>query len=303
MSQRITISFFMTAILLFALCFSQAPLFRPFFVLLTATVIGLAHWEYSRIAFKAVSSNIDQNSAKKFSPSCNQRFAPLLIMSLTASAAFVLSNYITIIYPGADILPQIILWLALIAFFLYYFSTGTAPFLNIALSAFGILYITLPLSLILNITYFYPEGHAQNGAWWISYVILVTKITDIGAYFIGKKFGATKMTPYISPKKTWEGAAGGLATALLTSLLFIFAIRKSFETPPLPLSYFQGLWTACAISLLAQFGDLAESLLKRDAGIKDSSQLPGLGGMLDIVDSLIFTCPFIYFLLKYGVLI
>ena len=279
MKQRLTISFFGVIILLFSISFAQHPLFRPIFVLLTATVICFSQWEYYNIAH-------------------GKGFTPLTKLGMLASIAFVFSDYLGINYSSIAILPQIVLWITLIATFIYYFTKGSDPFNNIALTMFGIIYLTVPLALVLNITYFFPSDHVQDGRWWLLYVLLITKITDTGAYFIGRKFGSSKMVPYISPKKTWEGSAGGLGTALLTSVVFFTFINSYYETSPISLTYFQSIWVAGAISLLAQFGDLAESLLKRDVGVKDSSHLPGLGGVLDMVDSVIFTCPFIYFFLK-----
>lgn len=279
MKQRLTISLFIVVIILFSISFSHHPLFRPIFVLLTASIICFAQWEYYHIAH-------------------GKGYTPLTKLGVIASLAFVFSDYIGITYPTLEIIPLIVLWLTLIASFLYYFSKGNDPFNNVALTIFGIIYLTIPISLVLNITYYFPADATQDGRWWLFYLILITKITDTGAYFIGRKFGKNKMVPYISPKKSWEGAAGGLATAIVTSVVFFFIVNHIFDPSPISLSYFQSIWVACAISILAQFGDLAESLLKRDVGVKDSSHLPGLGGMLDMVDSVIFTCPFIYFFLK-----
>ena len=166
---------------------------------------------------------------------------------------------------------------------------------NLAITLFGIIYLTLPISCALRINYFFPEQAAQDGRLWLAYVLLVTKMTDIGAYFCGKTLGKNKLAPSISPKKTIEGALGGLGAALITSL--IFTLLASTLTI-FPMSFLQSIWIGIAMSVLAQLGDLSESLLKRDAGVKDSSHLPGLGGMLDIVDSLIFTLPLMYLLLK-----
>src|SRR5262249_52359659 len=96
-----------------------------------------------------------------------------------------------------------------------------------------------------------------------------------------------------SPKKTWEGAISGFVAALGTSVL----LRQLL---PLDLALWQALFLGCCISILAQFGDLAESLLKRDMNLKDSNQVPGIGGVLDILDSLVFTSPFIYLFLKFS---
>ena len=95
--------------------------------------------------------------------------------------------------------------LTLIAAFLYYFFKGTDPFVNIALTSFGIFYLTLPLSCVLYIIYFFPSDSLQDGRWWLVYTIIVTKTTDMAAYACGKLWGARRLAPYISPKKNLGG--------------------------------------------------------------------------------------------------
>ena len=125
----------------------------------------------------------------------------------------------------------------------------------------------------------------------LAYLILVTKSGDIGTYFIGKRLGKHSLIPRISPKKTVEGALGGLLFSVVVSLasigfLPVFSLLHLFV---------MGL----ILGVLAQIGDLSESLIKRDCGAKDSGRtLPGLGGVLDITDSILFTAPIFYFYVK-----
>ncbi|MDD5671236.1 MAG: phosphatidate cytidylyltransferase, partial [Candidatus Omnitrophica bacterium] len=108
-----------------------------------------------------------------------------------------------------------------------------------------------------------------------------------GAYFVGKNYGKIKLIEHISPNKSVEGAVGGFLTTVALSLLsFIYL-------PHVPFVHL--LVLGILTGLLAQLGDLAESVMKRDAGVKDSGAVPGLGGILDILDSLILTIPFIYY--------
>ena len=122
-------------------------------------------------------------------------------------------------------------------------------------------------------------------------------MTDTGGFFIGKKFGKEKLAPYISPKKTWEGALGGFVAAIFSSIAVVF-FASIFDPEAFGLTLWQSIWLGAGIGICAQIGDLSESLLKRDGGIKDSNQVPGLGGMLDIVDSLVFSAPLVYIFLK-----
>jgi len=278
LKQRLIISTIAIALTLLAIFFASNPLFRPIFVLLTAAVIILALWEYYHIAH-------------------GKGFRPLRTIGITHCLLYVFASFFATQLPSLHMLPEIVLALLLSASFAYLFFYGTDPFANIAITIFGFIYLTVPLSCMINITYYFPLESTQDGRFWLFYLLAVTKLTDTGAYFIGKRFGKTKMTPSISPNKTWEGAAGGLIVALLTSVLLYHIANFFFATPPFALGYFQSLMLGVAISLLAQFGDLAESLLKRDVGVKDSSQLPGLGGFLDVVDSLIFTSPMLYLFL------
>jgi phosphatidate cytidylyltransferase len=114
--------------------------------------------------------------------------------------------------------------------------------------------------------------------------VLIVACDDIGAYFTGTSFGRHKMAPSVSPAKSWEGFAGGISTALAAGLLFASLLRE--------LTVVDGLAIGLIAGLLAPVGDLVESLVKREIGIKDSGRLlPGHGGMLDRLDAIIFCCP------------
>lgn len=114
--------------------------------------------------------------------------------------------------------------------------------------------------------------------------VLIVACDDIGAFFVGTTFGRHKMAPSISPAKSWEGFVGGIGTALAAGLLFASLLREM--TVP------SGLAVGLIAAMLAPVGDLVESLVKREIGIKDSGRLlPGHGGMLDRLDAIIFCCP------------
>ena len=138
------------------------------------------------------------------------------------------------------------------------------------------------------------------GAWVVLMWILVVKFTDVGAYFTGMAVGRRPLIPAISPKKTVEGSLGGLALGILTGVIGWIAlpvIRPVFEWGPVP-SFLGMLISATILSVLGQFGDLVESLLKRSAAAKDSgTAIPTFGGILDVVDSLILTAPVAWILL------
>jgi len=277
--QRIVVSAISIIIVIFSIYFTKYSSFQPIFVFLTTIIICVSLKEYYTILLK-------------------KGFKPLVKTAFVITFFLIHSIYLSIQTNCCSYIPLVILWLALICIFLYYFAKGEEPLVNSALTYFGLIYLTLPLSCIVLITFFFTKDAPQDGRWWLAYLLLVTKMTDTAAFFAGSKWGKHKMTPFISPKKSWEGAVAGLVGAVLTSLLFFIAGKLFWEVPPVEMTLFQSIWIAIAISLLAQIGDLAESLFKRDGGVKDSSHLPGLGGMLDIVDSLVLSTPFVYFVLR-----
>lgn len=153
------------------------------------------------------------------------------------------------------------------------------------LSLFGLLYISVFFNYLIKIR------QLDFGPALVFYTLLLVKAGDAGAYFVGKKYGRVKLIEHISPNKSVEGAVGGFATTVILSLVSkIFLPEISFGH-----LFFLGI----IISVVSQLGDLIESLIKRDVGIKDSGQVPGLGGILDVLDSLIFTMPFVYFYLVF----
>lgn len=135
----------------------------------------------------------------------------------------------------------------------------------------------------------------DDGRNWVFFILFVTWASDTFAFFVGRKFGRHKLAPSISPGKTWEGAVGGVGAAVIMSILF-------FAPTPfrLPLISWQIIPLAVLVSIFGQLGDLVESLLKRNMGVKDSGSLmPGHGGVLDRIDSLVFASVVVYYVVYY----
>ena len=141
---------------------------------------------------------------------------------------------------------------------------------------------------------------AQHSAWFLAAALLTTKSSDIGAYAVGCTIGRHKLIPWLSPKKSWEGLVGGIATSALVAALFAhFLGAHASSADQLPV-WFAAIVGAC-LGLAGQFGDLCESALKRDAGAKDSgSLLPGMGGVLDVLDSPLLAGPVLWWLLHFA---
>jgi phosphatidate cytidylyltransferase len=160
-------------------------------------------------------------------------------------------------------------------------TKNSGVIVDISTTLFGILYISWFFSFLIKIRYL-PRGIGLLGT-----VIMITKLGDIGAYLIGVRFGKTPLIPRISPNKSVEGAIGGLVFSIMGAF-----ICKSF----LNFSYLHLIIMGVFFGCLGQLGDLSESLMKRDCQIKDSgSVIPGMGGALDAMDSLLFTAPVFYF--------
>jgi len=128
------------------------------------------------------------------------------------------------------------------------------------------------------------------GPWLLVAAMAIVWVADTAAYFSGRAFGRRKLAPLISPGKTWEGAWGAIAAVLVAGLAVLAALPESSIAPGLAPWFVLGLIPVTAVGIA---GDLFESLLKRQAGVKDSSHLlPGHGGLLDRIDSLVATLPF-----------
>ena len=154
---------------------------------------------------------------------------------------------------------------------------------GISTTIFGILYVAWFFSFLVKIRLL------PGGTGLVIALLVITKLGDIGAYFVGSKYGRTPLIPRISPRKSVEGSLAGLVFSVAGALMCKGLMPESF-------SYLHLGLIGVGLGLLAQLGDLSESLMKRDCGIKDSAAvIPGFGGILDIIDSLLFTAPVFYF--------
>lgn len=174
---------------------------------------------------------------------------------------------------------------------------GLEALLSVAVTLLGFVYIAVCFNFAARLVFCVPGESQVPGAMLLLWVIAVTKFTDMGAYITGTLTGKRKMIPHVSPGKTWEGFAGALGFAQLAGC-GLFALWPEQLTA-------LGGWThviilGFIIALLAVIGDLAESVLKRSLNAKDSGRmLPGIGGSLDLIDSLCFTTPALYFYIKW----
>jgi len=176
----------------------------------------------------------------------------------------------------------------------FFSRSNTTGLLAISTTLFGLMYVPWLLNFIQKINFFFYPGPA--GRYYLLYFLLVTKFSDSGAYAIGSLIGRHKMIPRISPGKTWEGFGGAILGSTLASLVFVYFLGA--EMPGMKWKHAVILGGLLGIS--AVVGDLIESLFKREAGTKDSGRFfPGIGGMLDLLDSLLFNAPIMYLYLRH----
>jgi phosphatidate cytidylyltransferase len=177
-------------------------------------------------------------------------------------------------------------------------KSNTAGLVAISTTLFGLMYVPWLLNFIQKICYFpFPPGSSPDaGKFFLLYFILVTKFSDMGAYAVGSLIGKHKMIPRISPGKTWEGFGGAIVVSTGASVAFAhcFGAKMPGMNP------LHAVVLGVILSVAAVVGDLIESLFKREAGVKDSGGLfPGIGGILDLLDSLLFNAPLMYLYLRH----
>ena len=183
---------------------------------------------------------------------------------------------------------------------------GIETLQGIAANVLGFVYIAFLFNFAARVSFLAPGANAvpgllgKSGAFLLLWLLAVTKFTDMGAYITGSMIGKNKMIPHVSPGKTWEGFAGALVFAQLAGC-GLYALTPQY------LGFLSGwkhvIFLSALLAVLAVIGDLAESIIKRSINAKDSGKmLPGIGGSLDLIDSLCFTAPALYFYLLWVIL-
>jgi phosphatidate cytidylyltransferase len=233
-------------------------------------------------------------------------------LAFAALAAQTGSNYLM---ATAQMLFGIGVGMVAVSFFFFALAMRRQPlatgFPAAAASAFGFVYVTVPLAMLVQLR---QQG---SGAFLILYLLVVVWIGDTVAYYTGRALGRHKLAPRISPGKTWEGTVGSFVGAIVCGTL-VFAYSRQISSglisaslltpaqaylPPQIPAWWHFAALSAGINVAAQIGDLAESLLKRGAGVKDSGTiLPGHGGMLDRIDALLFAAPVIWYYAAFRVL-
>lgn len=209
--------------------------------------------------------------------------------------------YFRTVGPGQsyDFEVSVLLFFLLVVFGRQMFARTrvVSPLETMAYTIFGLLYVLWLFNFVTKIVYVTPPAAsgAVTGHFYVLYLIVVTKFSDTGAYLVGSAFGRHLLVPTISPKKTWEGLLGGLLFSVLGSYALFMLMPQQLSALNWTHATVLGLLLGCA----ATIGDLAESIIKRSTDVKDSGKmLPGIGGALDLVDSLLFTAPLLFFYMR-----
>jgi phosphatidate cytidylyltransferase len=220
-----------------------------------------------------------------------QRFKSILLGSLLLLSFCTASPPSSLCYPGGFIpcnpstVLFILVWCIFFLLLFYLFSYGHIEQLvrDIAVNIFGLMYLPFLMGHFIWLRYL-PEGEL-----WILWLLLVIFAGDTGAFYVGQAVGKRKLSPLVSPGKTWEGAVGGVVLAL--------AVGTLAGQWLLPLANIRSLGLlALVLAVVGLLGDLFESMLKRRAQVKDTSAiLPGHGGMLDRLDSLLFAAAVVVY--------
>lgn len=265
--KRILTAIVALPILLYTV-WSQSPYY---FVALTVIAIILALSEFYSLASKA---------------GCRPASVAGYIAGLVVSASFVFDE------PSFTVAAVAGLTITALAAAMLQTDEIKQSLLSVSATVFGVVYVALLAGCLIGVRMIADEprpGNPHIAAKLLTTFFAIVMLTDTGAYYTGRSIGRHKLAPRISPGKTIEGAVGGFVMAVVTGVLC-----KLLFFGEIPISH--ALLLGAVIGAIGQIGDLAESMLKRAAGVKDSGAiLPGHGGMLDRVDSLLFCAPVLYY--------
>lgn len=237
-----------------------------FFWLMMAIFLSVAAWEYTNLM-----------RAAKFQPAQVLTVAGVLLILLVRT-----------VFPTYESAALTALVFMAMAFHLVAFERGRDQAAgDFAITVAGLLYLGWIGSYLVKLR------ELPGGMWWFFLVLPTVWFADSGAYLIGKNFGKNKLAPRLSPKKTWEGYFGGVLFGVLSGILFAWLWRNE-----IPVSLLDGGLIGFVMAALTTLGDLGESMIKRQAGIKDSSHIfPGHGGVFDRIDTWLWAAALGYYLL------
>jgi phosphatidate cytidylyltransferase len=257
-----------TAAILIPIILSFMFLGGWYYLIFITVFLTIAAWEYWQIFKKG-----------EYSPNAPLLFASIIILTFVRYEHGFL---------GSDIILAAAVMIALAFHTIGYELGHEKSSLDFGITMGGILYLGWLGSYLISLRFL------PNGLWWMLLVVPAVSIADSGAYFIGSKFGRNKMSPKVSPKKTWEGYLGGVIFCLIGGAILGMVLHN--RAPEITIV--NGLIMGTILGIITPMGDLGESMLKRQFNIKDSSNLlPGHGGFLDRIDSMLWAACIGYYLI------
>ena len=285
--KRIIIGLSIATVLTVLMC--AVPSGNPVCLIALLAVPGIATWEF----FNLLSAG---------GMAASKKWGTVSGLVFVTATWFYMSGIKSVGYTAQDLPPDTVLWsimlLAVVSIFFRILAyADMRNGLNNALGTLlGLMYVPFLWSFFIRV---FLSGDLEKPAWAGFYLLLCTKMSDSGGYFIGTRFGKTKLAPVISPKKSWEGLGGGVLFCLAINLIWLLLSGGRLG------GFNFQLGDAIALSLLIPVvgtaGDLVESMFKRAVGVKDSNtMIYGLGGILDMIDSVLFTAPLLYIYMKYA---
>lgn len=269
-------------------------------VIVGGTFVSKNQWAYlGLICFLSIAASAElYKMIRANGLPCQVKLGVGLSIGYTLTIAYLLATM------GAEALPMLgavdgsAIAIAVLASFIFQLREpidGSKSLVAVASTVLSFLYIPFLFSFMGRVLFVPDLAGAVPGAWLLIWLVCVTKITDIGAYCTGSLIGKHKMIPHISPGKTWQGFFGAIVWAVAFGC-GLYALKSDQLTVLGGWGHVIGL--SVLLSLCTVVGDLAESVIKRSLESKDSgTTLPGIGGALDLIDSLCFTAPVLYFYL------
>jgi len=235
------------------------------------------HLGFSLFIFCAVGVAVYEYLTFLYPEKINVQIVTHVLLGLTLPAAFYFG------FPELIVPTLSFVLIFTMAFSLFRVTDPQSKARNLFVRVFGILYIAFLLSFLI------PMHTLPHGSWWVLLAVGINFGTDAGGYFAGRFLGKHKLYPVVSPKKTVEGSLGGILAGCLVVLIFKYIHFDMFR-------YLDVIVLGVAGAVLAILGDMVESLIKRGFDVKDAGGiLPGHGGIMDRIDSFVFSLPFIYY--------
>jgi phosphatidate cytidylyltransferase len=240
------------------------------FTLFISALLGLAAWEFCNLFAKS-------------------GHAPATFIVISGVVSLAITRLISG-FEHQDLILTVSV-LALMCYHLVAYEKGRElAATDFAVSLGGLVYLGILGSHLISLRML------PDGLWWFMLILPIAWVADSGAFFIGSRFGKHRIAPRLSPKKSWEGYLGGIATGILAGILF--SILWGLKTPAITIQ--RGIIAGLVLSVFPTLGDLGESMLKRQFGVKDSGNiLPGHGGILDRIDSWIWAAAIGYYLVLF----